>query len=113
MIVRYFFLLLVISSAAFAVEEVSSQPLSRLDRTRLLLFHNADGRIVQGKTKRDWEKRRAEILKAMKEVMGSLPGKEKRCPLDVQLVEEVDCGSYVRRLISYSPEPNSRVQPIC
>ncbi len=109
MIVRYFFLLLVISSAAFAVEEVSSQPLSRLDRTRLLLFHNADGRIVQGKTKRDWEKRRAEILKAMKEVMGSLPGKEKRCPLDVQLVEEVDCGSYVRRLISYSPEPNSRV----
>ena len=82
---------------------------TRLDRTRLLLYHDAEGNVVEGKTKRDWEKRRAEILKAMQEVMGALPGKEKRSPLDVQMNEEVDCGTYFRRLISYSSEPNSRV----
>jgi hypothetical protein len=45
----------------------------------------------------------------MRTVMGTLPGDEKRCPFDVQLVEEVDCGSYVRRLITYASEPGSRV----
>jgi hypothetical protein len=81
---------------------------SRLDRTNLLLFHDSHGKVVQGKTKRDWEKRRAEILRSMQEVMGTPPGKEKRCPLDVQVVEEIDCGSYIRKLISYQSEPNSR-----
>jgi dienelactone hydrolase len=82
---------------------------SRLDRTDLLQFHDAKGNVVQGKTKRDWLKRRAEILKAMQEVMGPLPGKEKRCRLNVKVDEEVDCGSYIRKLISYQSEPNSRV----
>jgi hypothetical protein len=65
--------------------------------------------VVEGKSKRDWQKRREETLNAMQEVMGPLPGKEKRCPLDVNIDEEVDCGSYVRKLISYQSEPNSRV----
>ena len=42
-------------------------------------------------------------------MMGRLPGPEKRCPLDVKVEEEVDCGSYVRRLITYASEPGSRV----
>jgi len=41
--------------------------------------------------------------------MGPLPGKEKRCPLDMRAEEEVDCGPYVRRLISYASEPGARV----
>ena len=41
--------------------------------------------------------------------MGPLPGAEKRCPLDPQLTEEVDCGDYVRRLVTYTSEPGSRV----
>ncbi|MEO5802001.1 MAG: prolyl oligopeptidase family serine peptidase [Verrucomicrobiota bacterium] len=45
----------------------------------------------------------------MQKVMGPLPGTEKRCPLDVKVEEEVDCGAYVRKLISYQSEPNSRV----
>ena len=45
----------------------------------------------------------------MQLVMGRLPGREKRCPLDVKVEEEVDCGSYVRRSITYSSEPGSRV----
>lgn len=56
----------------------------------------------------DWQRRRAAILKAMQEVMGPLPGEEKQCSLDMKIEEEVDCGSYVRQLISYSSEPDSR-----
>ncbi len=44
-----------------------------------------------------------------KAVMGKLPGDEKRGPLDVKVEEEVDCGSHVRRLITYASEPGSRV----
>lgn len=56
----------------------------------------------------DWPKRRAQILAAAQEIMGPLPGTEKRCALDVQVGEEVDCGSHVRRLITYASEPGSR-----
>src|SRR5262249_34727302 len=30
----------------------------------------------------------------------------KRCPLNVEIVEDVNCGTYVRRLITYRPEPH-------
>ena len=46
---------------------------------------------------------------AMESVMGPLPGKEKRCPLDVKIDEEVDCGRYVRRS---SPTPPSRARRV-
>jgi hypothetical protein len=56
----------------------------------------------------EWPQQRAAILAAAQEVMGPLPGNEKRCALDVQVIEEVDCGSHVRRLITYASEPGSR-----
>jgi hypothetical protein len=45
----------------------------------------------------------------MQEIMGPLPGKEKRCPLDLRVEEETDAGSYLRRLITYAAEPGGRV----
>ncbi len=45
----------------------------------------------------------------MQEVMGPLPGAEKRCALDVQVEEEVDCGTFVRQFLTYQSEPGSRV----
>jgi hypothetical protein len=45
----------------------------------------------------------------MQEVMGPLPGNDKRCPLDLRVEEEIDKGSHVRRLISYASEPGGRV----
>ena len=81
----------------------------RLERTNLLIYRNSKGEVLPVKSKADWQKRRAAIVAAMQEVMGPLPGKEKHCPLDVKIEEEVDCGSYVRRFISYTSEPNSRV----
>jgi dipeptidyl aminopeptidase/acylaminoacyl peptidase len=75
----------------------------------LLAYHNGQGQIVAGKSKSDWQRRRGEVLRAMQEIMGPLPGQEKRCPLAPKVEEETDCGSYVRRLITYASEPGSRV----
>lgn len=81
----------------------------RLARDNLLLFHGDDGKPRPVVTTADWEQRRAEVVRGMEAVMGKLPGPEKHCPLDPKTEEEVDCGKYVRRLITYSSEPGSRV----
>jgi dienelactone hydrolase len=57
----------------------------------------------------DWQKRRGEILRGMTQIMGPLPGNEKRCPLEIQVEEDVNAGSYTRRLITYASEPGNRV----
>lgn len=81
----------------------------RLPRDNLLLHTGPDGKPLPVKTTEDWLKRREEILRGMQAVMGTLPGREKRCPLAMKVEEEIDCGSYVRRLITYASEPGSRV----
>ena len=54
------------------------------------------------------EKGQSELLSRMELVMGRFPA-EKKCPLEVQLMEEVDCGDYVRKFLSYQSEPGARV----
>jgi hypothetical protein len=88
---------------------VAADTQSRLSRTNLLLYHTPAGEVLPVKNTADWQKRRAEILAGMQRIMGPLPGAEKRCPIDPQITEEVDCGDYVRRSVSYSSEPGSRV----
>jgi dienelactone hydrolase len=91
------------------VRAADPAPVPRLPRDNLLLYRGEDGKPHPVKTTADWLKRRAEIIRGMEAVMGPLPGAKKRCPLDVKTVEEVDCGKYVRRVISYASEPGSRV----
>jgi hypothetical protein len=81
----------------------------RLPRENLLLFRDPSGKTTPVTTTEDWQKRKAEVIRGMESVMGRLPGKEKRCPLEVKVEEEFDGGTYVRKLISYASEPNSRV----
>lgn len=81
----------------------------RLPSDDLMVYRGADNQPKPVKTVEDWDKRRAEIVRGMESVMGKLPGDEKRCPLDMRVEEEVDCGSFVRRRISYASEPGSRV----
>jgi dienelactone hydrolase len=82
---------------------------ARLDRTNLLLYRDGEGSVRPVKNVRDWLRRREEIVRGMQEVMGRVPGAEKRCPLDVKVTEEVETASYIRRLISYAAEPGGRV----
>ncbi len=82
---------------------------ARLERTNLLIYATPAGEVKPVKSIGDWQKRRALVLAGMQEVMGKLPGKEKRCDLDMQIEEETDCGTYVRRFITYQSEPGGRV----
>src|SRR5687767_9025866 len=52
---------------------------------------------------------RADLLARMEKVMGKFPEPERRCDLDVKVEEEVDCGSYVRKFLTYQSEPGGRV----
>ncbi len=81
----------------------------RLPRDNLLVYRGPDGAPREARTVAEWGNRRAEILDGMQQVMGRLPGQEKLVPPDVKVEEEVDCGAYVRRLITYASEPGSRV----
>ena len=90
--------------SSFAVAQQSA----RLDRYDLLAFHDAAGKVRPVQTAADWQQRRAEIIRGMQEVMGKFPGDERRVGIDVEVVDEADAGSYVRRLITYQSEPDSR-----
>ncbi|HEX7862604.1 MAG TPA: alpha/beta hydrolase [Verrucomicrobiae bacterium] len=57
----------------------------------------------------EWENYRAKALERMQEVMGALPKHARTVDLQAKIVEKVDCGEYVRRLITYVPEPDSIV----
>jgi hypothetical protein len=81
----------------------------RLPRDNLLVYRGPNREPLPVRTADDWLRRRGEILRGMQAVMGPLPGREKRCPLEMKVEEEVDCGKYVRRLVTYASEPGSRV----
>ena len=52
---------------------------------------------------------RPHLLARMEQVMGKFPRPEQRCELDVKVTEEVDCGDYVRKFLTYQSEPGARV----
>ena len=81
---------------------------ARMSREEILLVRRPDGTAAKATTVSDWSARRAEIIKGMESFMGPFPGKEKRCPLDMRIEQETDCGDYVRRLVSYASEPDCR-----
>ncbi len=84
-------------------------PIRGLSRTDLLEHRDASGTVKKTTTVAEWEARRAVAVAAFLSVSGPFPGEEKRCPLEVRVEEEADCGSYVRRLISYESSPGGRV----
>jgi dienelactone hydrolase len=104
-----FWVVIVCTSISSAEVQADENVLLRLPRTDLLLFHGKHGQVLPVKSKSDWLKRRAEILRGVQEIMGPLPDKANRRPPKVRPEEETDCGSYVRRLITYESEPGSGV----
>jgi dienelactone hydrolase len=75
-------------------------------QVRDLLRENPDRVIHRAK---DWEGRRKEILAAMQRVMGPLPGKEKRSPLEVRIEKEEQTESFLRRKLTFQSAPGERV----
>ncbi|MFN0051194.1 MAG: hypothetical protein ACKV0T_03330, partial [Planctomycetales bacterium] len=103
----WFFGLCCLAAAGLVTHSVSPACLAddppagaRLDREQLLVYRDADGKAQPVQEVADWAKRRTEIVAGMQQVMGPFPGKEKRTDLEVQIEEEVDLGTYVRRKLS-------------
>ena len=95
-------------AGAFAQTPTTIPPIRGLSRTDLLEYRASDGTTKTATTPAEWQIRRTEALKAFQQIAGPLPGKEKRCALDVKIDEETDCGGYVQRAITYASEPGSR-----
>jgi dienelactone hydrolase len=104
-----FSLLLLYLTGPLLVAAAEDRAALRLSRTNLLLYRGDAGSVLPVRSLVDWQRRRASILESMQEVMGRLPDQRKRCPLEPQITEEVDCGDYVRRLVTYASEPGGRV----
>jgi hypothetical protein len=85
--------------------EVPSYP----DHTNLMVVRGPDDTQTPVKTRADWEVRRAHVLAHVQDVMGPLPGAERRVPLDVQVTETVDEPAFVRKKITFASEPGDRV----
>lgn len=86
-----------------------AQTPGRANRSDLLLASATAGGTRQIKTVAEWQQQRSSILERMQEIMGPLPGPEKRSPLEIRVEEEIDCGGHLQRLITYQPELGSRV----
>jgi hypothetical protein len=74
------------------------------------LLEPAELKLKEGSTesRAKWEKvHRPAILTRMEEVMGPLPQLDRKRGLNFKVEEKVDCGEWVRWLITYEPEPNS------
>jgi dienelactone hydrolase len=86
------------------------QPPAYSEHQDLGYYLDAEGKKQPIKSKDGWEIRRGHILANLQTVMGKLPDKAKRLPLDLkQLEEEKLDGGLVRRKISYQTEPDDRV----
>jgi hypothetical protein len=80
----------------------------RLDPYNVLQYRGPGGKAQPVTDASDWGKRRVEILQNMQQVMGALPGDDRRVWLQVKVEETADAGTYIRRLISYQSETDSR-----
>ena len=88
--------------------QVHAQKGTRLDRANLLQFRTSSGEVKPVTTPAEWQQRRQEILAGMQQVMGKYPGTKDRLEPSIEVLEEADAGSYVRRLITYQSEPDDR-----
>ncbi|WP_372894239.1 alpha/beta hydrolase family protein [Stieleria sp.] len=102
--------LLMFASVAIATDhdaaEVDAARRS-LPRDVLLQYHDDNGTVRPVKSDAQWQRRRDEIIAAMQSVMGTLPVEDapREAP-SYRVIEEVDCGSYLRRQITYQSEPH-------
>jgi endonuclease/exonuclease/phosphatase family metal-dependent hydrolase/dienelactone hydrolase len=65
-----------------------------------------DGKSAVATTPGRWESRRQSIRQSMQSIMGWLPTLPDRSPPIIDEIEEVDCGTYVRKKITYRSQPS-------
>ena len=80
-----------------------------IDHSKLLVYRDEAAALRPAVTAVHVGQRREDILRGMQEVMGPLPGPERRVPLDIEYGNEVAEDGYVRKTISFAAEPGDRV----
>ena len=73
----------------------------RLNADNLMEFHGEGGVVEPVRTAADWARRRSEIVSGMQAVMGPFPGDDRRGPVEMKVLEDVDAGSFRRLLVGY------------
>ncbi len=108
---RFVCLLVALSALAplGASSETKTMAPAYKDHQDLAYYLHRSGNRKPVRTPADWQKRRKHVLAGMQQVMGPLPGKEFRVPLEVKVEEEARVGELVRRKISYRTSPRQRV----
>jgi endonuclease/exonuclease/phosphatase family metal-dependent hydrolase/dienelactone hydrolase len=94
------------------IEQQNSDELSekqlQSERESLLQTPAPSGQTRIAKTATEWIPRKKSILNAMQSVMGRLPEFESLNVPEMELLEEIDCGDYVRRKILYRSQAGNR-----
>jgi dienelactone hydrolase len=104
-------LLLLVPICALDGSHAADSPLPPFypDKTRLLVLRDAAGAERAVRTPADWARRREHVLANMQLVMGPLPDRSRRMPLDVQTTEEVRTKHFVRKKLTFAVENGDRV----
>jgi len=79
------------------------------DKMNLLVWRDEQGAEHPVTNPQDWQRRREHILANMQQVMGPLPGPDRRVPLDVQVVETETLPNLTRKKITYAATKALRV----
>ena len=79
------------------------------DKLNVMVYQDAGGAMHDVQTPGDMQIRRSHTRSNMLKVMGHLPDRSNLPPLDVETVETVDEGSYIRKKILFTTEPGDRL----
>ena len=109
MVTRFFLLLASLGAVAVLPEFAPPKPPAYRDHSRLMVVRDAQGALAKVESLRDWNIRREHILAHVQEVMGPLPGGERRVPLDVRIEGTFEEDGYFRKKVTYASEPGDRV----
>ncbi|QDV32533.1 alpha/beta hydrolase family protein [Tautonia plasticadhaerens] len=92
-----------------APQSPSPKPPSYPDHADLMVVLDGEGGHHPVASPADWDVRRAHVLANAQEVMGRMPGGERRVPLDPEYGGPVAESNYVRIHVSLASEPGDRV----
>ena len=94
------------ASTAFASPAASQRPLAYETDLSEQLARIKPSMLFQGSTPEELHAWQVSFRETLRRLLWEIP---ERAPLDFQIEDETDCGSYVRRRVSYQTEPLLRV----
>lgn len=80
------------------------------DKTRLLRYIDAHGKERPITSRGEWQLRRQHILANVRRVLGPVPGRAWRVPLELEVLETVERDTYTQKKIAYNTDPYDRVE---